>query len=234
MKKVLIPWLQVSAVEKTLTNYEHSSGIKITEKNSDTLRHFTQFSVRDKVYDLIMQLWSRALKRAGESVKIESTGTLSVASLESKEEFRESKTITLAAHRSLPLSPPSLSPTFDSAGKQTPLAFSGTLPKETSWIVGKNLSSCSHWNEPTTEPMQVINLPYSIDEFVSLFLDDNGAFFNSVHAANALGGPENCWIKPYPTTLNECCTSRDFNFEQPITTSFPLAPSATRVKQTHR
>lgn len=214
MKKVVVAWSDITSIEKTLTNYDHSSGIKVTQKDGPK-RHFTQFSSRDKVYDTMVRIWTRCLSKAVEAevpAKIEATPLMAkVVSADDESESHDDPPLRLVSNK--------------------PPKFVSEIPKDSNV---RNITVCTHWVEPSSEPLRVVELPYSIDEFVSLFLDDNGAFFNSVHESSGLGGPDNMWIKPYPATVNECCVSRDFNFQQPITTSFPLAPSTTRVKQVHR
>lgn len=268
MKKLVVAWSNVKAVEKTITNYAFSSGIKITQKDGD-VRLFTQFVSRDKVYDVIVRLWSRA---SGVG-KMESTQNMTVAfetSVETTENPQqqqqssdvssEEKEVTTTTTSSLPkpiLMTEDSDGVVSAARPGTPVASSvgvaNVVPSSSSRVATSSaalvaafngndgrvqspvvVTACEHWVEPTTEALDVVVLPFTLEEFVSRFIDDDGKFFNDFHSETGLGGPDNSWIKPYPKTQNACCYSRDFNFQQPITTTFPLAPPSTRVKQTHR
>ncbi len=249
------PNLSSQSIEKTLSAYEASSGIKVVLHDGDS-RSFTQFVARDKVYDTMVRIWNRAPK----SDPHESDG-------ESKPLAYESTTFSPVVSASLPSlgpAPAALSPVSQVTAhvatiqnvslphpaysqpvlQQTQNAASAPASLQTAKLpppkltseqpAALNVTTCEHWIEPTTEPAGSATLPFTVEEFVMRFVDDNGAFFNAFHLESGLGGANDCWIKPYPKTENPCCCSRDFNFQQPITTSFPLAPPSTRVKQVHR
>ena len=46
MKRLVMPWSNIKSIEKVLTNYDESSGIKLIQKDGDS-RLFTQFKSRD-------------------------------------------------------------------------------------------------------------------------------------------------------------------------------------------
>lgn len=220
VKKLLLPWSNVVKIEKTVTNYDVSSGIKIVARDGD-VRHLTQFVARDKVYDMMQKIWLRAARATESTTPPARSEDVVVpapaAAAAVKEELGDSKPLIF----------------------ETPAAPVAPLVSEPDMMTGSEdlappVTVCEHWIEPGSEAAGTVVLPFSLGEFLRRFIDDDGAFFNAFHAASGLGGPDNCWIKPYYKVDNGCCSSREFNFQQPITTSFPLAPATTRVKQTHR
>lgn len=250
VKKLVIPWLTVRSIEMSVTNYDTSSGIKVMLKDNQ-LRQFTQFVSRDSVYELMVRIWTRAKQAAeasandtdSESKPLLFEGQVATNAARSvsgsplmAEVAAASSTVSssTASSSSLAVGPPSAPSSFTGSNPSStigpPPNLTGAQPVPTITV-----AISEDWVEPSSEPAEKpVVLPIAIEEFEKLFLDDEGAFFNAFHAEAGLGGPDNCWIKPYPKTEVAGCFSRDFNFQQPITTSFPLAPATTRVKQTHR
>jgi hypothetical protein len=226
VKKLIMPWSNVKAIDKTSTNYEAAAGVRITMRDGD-VRNFTQFVSRDKVHETLVRVWSRA-PRTEESD-------------ESKPLFFEGPHAASVSAPAIPsaaiVSAPPLTASMGSVAVVSPVlptVAASPPPLTSEQPASLNVTVCEHWVEPSTEAVGSATLPFSIEEFLLRFVDDNGAFFNMFHQEAGLGGQGDMWIKPYPKTENACCSSRDFNFQQPITTSFPLAPTTTRVKQTHR
>jgi hypothetical protein len=257
VKKLVIPWLSVRSIELSVTNYDVSSGIKVLLKDNQ-LRHFTQFVSRDSVYELMVRIWTRAKQNAEVTSSDPDTdskplvfeghlGTSSGGHSNSSSSPLMAE-VAAAAGGSPPSSSSSIPSGPSSFSGPTSAIASGSLSSSSSGVIGPppNLTGAQpvptitvaiseDWVEPSSEPAEKpVVLPVGIEEFEKLFLDDDGAFFNAFHSEAGLGGPDNCWIKPYPKTEVAGCFSREFNFQQPITTSFPLAPATTRVKQVHR
>ena len=249
VKKLVMPWLSVRSIELSVTNYDVSSGIKVQLKDGQ-MRNFTQFVSRDSVYELMVRIWNRAKQNAdlfnndpesdGKLLVFEgNSGSLPPSSNGSSSSMPSPlmAEVVAAAPASAPLSTVSASSSFSGGLSSSSSSIMGPPPNLTGAqpVPSITVAICEHWVEPSTEPAEKpVVLPITIEAFERMFLDDDGAFFNAFHAEAGLGGPDNCWIKPYPKTEVAGCFSRDFNFQQPITTSFPLAPATTRVKQTHR
>lgn len=198
VKKLVIPWLSVRAIEQSVTNYDVSSGIKLQLKDGQ-VRHFTQFMSRDSVYDQMIRIWTRAKQNAemfSNSSDPESDGKalLFDGSGAARSLAPGSESATTSALPS-PLSA-ELASAVAVSSSSAPSSFSSQVPAVAAAAIGPppNLSGAQpaptitvaiseHWVEPSSEPAEKpVILPIGLEEFERMFLDDEGAFFNAFHS----------------------------------------------------